>query len=224
MMQNTPLNIVLLHGAWHGGWCWSLVADLLRARGHSVFVPTLTGLGERAHLLDQSVDFETFVQDVYQHLVFERLHNVILVGHSFGGNIAGVVADRYAHLLERLIFLDGGIPENGHSTLDQFPPDVATERLRLAQESSNGLTMPCPSLEALGLLREADQAFAAGRLTPHPLNSYLTPTMLNHPIGNGLPCNFVVCTDLAYGVMEPALSIAATAGWPMHELRTGHDG
>jgi pimeloyl-ACP methyl ester carboxylesterase len=83
-----------VHGAWHGSWCWRRVAEALRAAGHVVFTPTLTGLGERAHLLQPGLTIEHFATDVANVIEAEELQRVILVGHSFGGGPISVVADR----------------------------------------------------------------------------------------------------------------------------------
>jgi len=87
-------TFVLVHGAWHGGWCWNKVASILREQGHSVFTPTQTGLGERSHLLSKSIDLDVFITDIANVLKWEDLNDVILVGHSFGGNAISGVADR----------------------------------------------------------------------------------------------------------------------------------
>lgn len=83
--QESGQTFVMVHGAWHGGWCWQRVAEVLRGRGHDVYTPTLTGLGERSHLLGQSIDLNTHVKDVRAVLEYEDLHDVVLVGHSYGG-------------------------------------------------------------------------------------------------------------------------------------------
>src|SRR5215469_5914508 len=86
-------TFVLVHGAWHGGWCWSKVAAILRTRGHTVFTPTQTGLGERAHLISKSIDLGVFVTDITNVIKYEDLTDIVLVGHSFGGNAISGVAD-----------------------------------------------------------------------------------------------------------------------------------
>src|SRR3984957_17388198 len=97
---------VLVHGAWHGGWCWGRVAERLRAAGHRVFTPTLTGLGDRAHLIAPHVGLATHVEDVIATLEMEDLSDVVLVGHSFGCAVIGGVADARADRIRRLVFLD----------------------------------------------------------------------------------------------------------------------
>jgi pimeloyl-ACP methyl ester carboxylesterase len=125
---SSAAHFVLLHGAWHGGWCWRQVAAILAARGHVVSRPTQTGLGERRHLLSQHVDFDTFVSDIHNHLLFEDIHSAVVVGHSFGASVAAAVADRDRSRISRLVFLDGFLPESGRSLMEQRSPAVARER------------------------------------------------------------------------------------------------
>ncbi|MBV9253581.1 MAG: alpha/beta fold hydrolase, partial [Actinobacteria bacterium] len=116
-------TFVLVHGAWHGGWCWRKLTPLLRAAGHEVFTPTLTGLGERSHLGHPDVGLATHVGDVAQVLWYEDLSNVVLVGHSYGGLVIGGVADQAPGRLKHLVYLDAFVPEHGRSMLDLGPPE-----------------------------------------------------------------------------------------------------
>ena len=111
-------TFVLVHGGGHGGWCWKRCAQALRARGHEVYAPTLTGFGERAHLA--SPDFETFVTDVANVVAFEDLHDVVLTGHSYGGMVITGVMDRVPDRIRHVVFLDAAVPEDGMSLWDLF--------------------------------------------------------------------------------------------------------
>src|SRR5262245_27253642 len=104
---------VLVHGGAHGGWCYQRVARILRADGHEVYTPTLTGCGERAHLVSAEVDLETHIADVVAVLEYEDLEDVVLVGHSYGGMVITGVADRAPERIGRLVFLDAANPKNG---------------------------------------------------------------------------------------------------------------
>ena len=119
-----PRTYVLVHGAWHGGWCWKHVTPRLRAAGHAVFVPTLTGFGERVHLSNPSINCSTHATDVQNLIAFEDLDDVILVGHSYAGLVIGRVADRIRPRLRNLVFLDAMIPEDGKAFL---PPETVAE-------------------------------------------------------------------------------------------------
>jgi pimeloyl-ACP methyl ester carboxylesterase len=116
-------TFVLVHGSMHGGWCWQRVAPLLRAAGHEVFTPTLTGLGERVHLAHPDIDLDTHIQDVLGVLEDEDLHDVVLVGHSYATLVIIGVADRLPERIAHLVYLDGPIAGEGQALLDFFPPD-----------------------------------------------------------------------------------------------------
>lgn len=122
---------VLVHGAWQGNWVWERVAERLRAQGHRVYTPSLTGLGERAHLAGPEVDLETHVADVLGVIEHHELENLVLVGHSYGGMVVGGAADRVPQKIGSLVYLDAFIPEAGKSLWDFLPPEGAA-----AQKSS----------------------------------------------------------------------------------------
>jgi pimeloyl-ACP methyl ester carboxylesterase len=105
-----PKTFVLVHGAWHGGWCWRRVADRLRHDGHAVFTPTLTGLGERSHLLQPGIDLATHVADVVNLMQWERLSEVVLCGHSYGGFVISGVAEQMSAAIRAIVFLDAFLP------------------------------------------------------------------------------------------------------------------
>src|SRR6476619_3074890 len=123
-----PATFVLVHGAWHGGWCWKKLTPLLREAGYDVFAPTLTGLGERSHLLTRDVGLDTHITDIGQVLEYEDLTNVVLVGHSYGGMVITGVADRAGDRIAQLVYLDAAHPINGEGLAD-----VAPEMMQLAR-------------------------------------------------------------------------------------------
>src|ERR1043165_8400945 len=116
--STNPTAFVLVHGAWSGGWCYARVATLLRSRGHAVFTPTLTGQGERAHLLSGAINLSTHIADVLGVFRFERLENIVLAGHSYGGMVITGVADRIPERINALAYLDAFVPEDGQSLFD----------------------------------------------------------------------------------------------------------
>src|SRR3954454_23529514 len=111
--QPKPVTFLLVHGAWHGGWCWKNLTPLLRSAGHQVLTPTLTGLGDRAHLLSAEVDLTTHITDVSAVLEYEDLRDVVLVGHSYGGMVIAGVAERARARVAQLVYLDAFLPEDG---------------------------------------------------------------------------------------------------------------
>jgi len=205
-------TFVLVHGVWHGGWCWSRVADLLRACGHRVTTPTQTGLGERGHLLSRAITMDTFVEDVVRHLEWEDLQDVVLVGHSFGGAPITGAADKVPERIGRLIYLDGAILEDGETWFGLLPPDIAASRKKAAEEATGGLSLPMAPVESFGVKEPDDVAFLEGRLTPHPLATFSTPLRLSAPAGNGLTAHYITCTDPAYLPAKVALERAHAKG------------
>jgi pimeloyl-ACP methyl ester carboxylesterase len=216
---------VLVHGAWHGGWCWREVARPLRAQGHQVTTPTQTGLGERRHLLNRGITLDVFVTDVVNHIEAEELSDVILVGHSLGGVIISGVADRIAERIRHLVYLDGVILGKDQSMLSTLPPDFAAGRRKSAIDNGLGIVMPSPPPSAFGVPDDHPLAdWVRRHLTPHPLGTYETTLELRHPIGNGRPCTYVACTGPAYQPLQWVRDwVKQQPGWTWQELPTAHD-
>lgn len=216
------MNFVLVHGAWHGGWCWRDVAAVLRNAGHQVFTPTMTGLGERAHLLNAQVGLSTFIDDIAAVILSEELDNVVLVGHSFGGHVINGVADRMPQLLRQLIYLDGLVVQHGQSALSIMPPAVQAERTRTMD--AEGLRMTIPSPDQFGLSDPAQLAWVMRQLTPHPLKGYTEPLQLQHPLGNGLPKTYIAVTDPWYAPLaELRQWVRSQPDWDWRELAACHN-
>jgi pimeloyl-ACP methyl ester carboxylesterase len=217
-------TFVLVHGAWHGGWCWRRVIAVLRSAGHVVFAPTLTGYGERVHLTRPDLTIEDFATDIVNVIAAEELDNIILVGHSFGGNPVSAVADRVPERLKQLVYIDTLLLRNGESGFSQLDPGIVAQRIELAQKASGGLTIPAPSPEAFGVTDPVDAEWLRRQLTPLPLNCYRVPIRLNHPLGNGVNKTYIACTNPIY---EPAVPthewVKSQSDWRYLELSTGHD-
>ena len=222
-MATRSRTFVLLHGAWHGGWCWERVVERLRARGHRVTTPTQTGLGERAHLLSPDIDLEVFTADLVNHLLWEDLTEVVLVGHSFGGNAISGAAEAVPGRIARLVYLDALVPVSGRSTFDDYPADIAAQRIEQAEHSSGGLSIPAPPASAFGIDDMADAAWLEARLTPHPLRTFTSAQNFRGEPGNGLPAEYILCNDPIYGPLQGARSRARSLVWPVREIATGHN-
>ncbi len=217
---------VLVHGAWHGGWCWRPVADALRARGHRVFTPTQTGLGERRHLLSRDTTLDVFVDDVANLVEAEELRGAILVGHSFGGNAISGVADRMPEAVRHLVYLDSLILEPGQSPFGILPAEVVAARRKLVAEQGGGVAIPPPPVSAFGVPEDHPGAeWVRRRLTPHPAGTYESPLRLKNPVGNGRPCTYIACTAPVYGPLEASRRWVKgqNGGWRWQEIATGHD-
>jgi pimeloyl-ACP methyl ester carboxylesterase len=214
---------VLVHGACHGGWCWTRVTRLLRTAGHDVFTPTLTGFGERAHLLTAAVGPETLVQDVAAVIECEELFDVVLVGHSFGALVALAVAERMPERLRRIVLVDGVVVEPGSPGFDALPPEAVQARTAAAEASSGGLAYPPSPAAAFGLADPDDIAWVDRRLTPMPMRVYTEPFPLHAPLGAGLPITYICCTDPPYAAIHSSHTIVRREGWEWRDLATGHD-
>lgn len=224
--QATPRRTyVLVHGTWHGGWCWRKVADRLRDQGHRVFAPTLTGLGERHHLINYpDISLDLFVQDIVNVIEAEELKDVYLVGHSFAGPIVIGVADRVPDRLKRVVFLDAAILQDGQTFLDTIAPEAREARLKTVQEVGGVKILPPPKAAAFGVTDPDDTAWVERRLVPHPLASYTTPLKLAHAPGNDLPVTYIRCVKPIYHGMDPGGAYAkAQASWQYLEIESGHD-
>jgi pimeloyl-ACP methyl ester carboxylesterase len=173
-------TFVLVHGMGGGGWCWKRVTDRLRAQGHEVFTPTLTGLGERSHLLSPEIDLGTHIADIANVLKWESLTDVILVGHSYGGMPVTGAADRERDRVATLIYLDAFMPENGQSVMDLQPPDRRDVYYEMAAEKGDGWRLvPLPS-EFWKLTDPDDIAWNDALKTDHPLATLEQPIRLEN--------------------------------------------
>lgn len=218
-------TFVLVHGGWHGGWCWRRVAPLLRAAGQEVHTPTLTGLGERAHLLDPRIDLETHARDVVDVLTDEELSGVILVGHSYGGMVIAGVADRASDRLAHLVFLDAFVPDDGQSLFDLLRPDRREVYRQGAREQGGGWRVPPPPPQALGVTDGEQARWLADQLTPQPIRTFEQPVRFTDPAAAALPRTYIHCTagPLVPSFAPFAARLRAAPGWRYHELATGHD-
>ena len=212
-------TFVVVHGAWGGAWSWNkFVVPRLRKAGHDVFAATLTGLGERTHLANPDVTVETHVQDVANVLFYEDLHDVILAGHSYGGNVISGVADRMPERLAHLVYLDAAVPWL------EGEPDQERRRERAAQAERDGTWRILP-----GDMQADDpdeiKRWAAPRRSGQPIKTFTEPVRLEHG-APAVPKAFVYCAkgkqpDSAQA--QRAAHIKADPAWRYFELDTGHN-
>jgi pimeloyl-ACP methyl ester carboxylesterase len=213
---------VLVHGGGHGGWCYRKVARGLRAMGHEVHAPTLTGLGERAHLLGPEIDLDSQIDDILQVLRFEGLRDVILVGHSYGGMVITGVADRAADRVGHVVYLDAANPENGQSLEDIAGPMMALARQAGRTEGGVELVLwPFPEAGRFyGVTDPDDLAWMDDKLTPHPWKCFAQKLVLTGA-GATIPQSHIVCSSTLPGRDVEALK--ARAEGRFWEIDTGHD-
>lgn len=216
-------TFVLIHGGTHGGWCWARVADVLQPAGHKVFAPSLTGLGDRKHLLSPAVDLNTHINDIVNLIEYESLEDVVLVGHSYGGLPVTGVADRIPERLRHVVFLDAVIGQPGESMFGAAGPEFVAMRMKSASELNGTKVFEPKSAEFFGVTDAADAAWCNGKTTPQPALTYLTTLELRHPIGNGRPCTFIRCTDPQLVHADPFEAQASAAGMPIIRFPACHN-
>jgi pimeloyl-ACP methyl ester carboxylesterase len=214
---------VLVHGAWHGGWCWQKVSANLRAQGAEVYTPTLSGLGEHKNTLNTEINLDTHISDIVNFIVMEDLHNVVLVGHSYAGVVIAGVADRVPERLSRLVYLDAMIVENGQSAFSVHPQE-AQEALTKASRKDNGLSVPAFPVELFGVTNPLDAKWVSERLTPQPYKTFTQTLVLKNPYGNYLPLIYIACTNLQLPVLKAfSERIQKDKNWKHYSINTGHD-
>jgi pimeloyl-ACP methyl ester carboxylesterase len=224
------VNFVLVHGAWHGGWCWQRVTAVLQKDGHRVHAVTLTGLGERAHLLSPAITLDTHIDDVISAIEVEELSDVVLAVHSYAGMIGTAVADRLAKRLKHLVYVDAVVPKPGESWSSTQSAATQQQRLAAAQASTR-FSFPPPDPEVFGLHGD-DHAWVKRRQTPHPGHTYQAPLDFDVQRVAAVPRTFVNCTQPALATIEPSrLRVKDPRFWDgawlpnskVVELKTGHD-
>jgi pimeloyl-ACP methyl ester carboxylesterase len=216
---------VLVHGGAHGGWCYQRVARILRAEGHEVYAPTLAGLGERSHLLSPDIDLDLHIRDVVAVLHYEDLHDVILVGHSYGGMVITGVGDRAAGRVGKLVYLDAANPKNHQSLVDVSGPMMlaARESARVVDGVELVLFPGTGPLPNYGVTDPDDIAWMADRLTPHPWRCFDQRLVLTDEDSLwALPQFHIVCTS-TLATRDKELMARARADGRLWDIDTGHD-
>jgi len=221
-------TFVLVHGAWHGGWCWNRLTPLLKASGHDVYTPTLTGLGERSHLINRETNLGIHVKDVVNTLEFEDLKHAILVGHSYAGMVITGVANQVPERLSHLAYLDAVTPGDGKSFLDCVGPNSFR---RLAAETGDGWLIRFQTgWGTMGVTGESDVSWWRERLTPQPLAAFEEKVHFRNPDALSIPKTLIWCSgsdpsekrDLSQAWFSGSLPSTFPDGWGLYEIRAGH--
>ena len=214
-------TFVLVHGAWHGGWCWRRVADRLTARGHKVFAPTMTGLGERVHLMSRDIKLATHITDIVNVFKYERLSDVVLCGHSYGGFVVSGVAEQVETSISSIVFLDAFYPDNGISVLDNTRPAIQ-EAAALAAKRGE-FALPAPSAERFGV-NEKDRAWVDALCGPQPLATFSDKIALSGARERIVKKTYIRATGYDNPAFDQALAkIKADKTWRTYEVPCGHD-
>lgn len=215
-------TFVLVHGAWHGAWCYTRVAERLSARGARVFAPTLTGLADRSHLYSPEVNLTTHVLDVVNLIRWHELREIVLVGHSYGGMVITAVADQLSDRIAALVYLDAFVPEDNQCLHDLSPPELVRPQLESATAANRYAVPPIPA--AVFNVNPADREWVDRLCTPQPLATFAERVRLTGRC-NAVPRKTYVLAGNLPGVGFSRFrdALAARADWRTHELPCGHD-
>jgi pimeloyl-ACP methyl ester carboxylesterase len=219
--QAAARTFVLVHGSWHGGWCWRRVADRLERSGHKVYTPTLTGLGERSHLLAASVDLNTHITDVVNVIKFEDLKNIVLVGHSYAGCVISGVAEQMLPAIASIVFVDAFLPEDGQRMLDLTPANLRDAALEA--QSKGEIARPIVPAAAFKV-NEQDQAWVNSKLTAQPLGPTFTRNRFTGAREKVAKKTYIRASGYPMPSFDKWLAqCKADPTWRTHSIDSGHD-
>ncbi len=218
---NTSKTFVLVHGAWHGGWCWRRVSDALQRQGHSVFAPTLTGLGERSHLMSKDIVLDTHIADIVNVIKWEDLSGICLVAHSYGGWPASGAIEQVGDRVASVVYLDAFVPEDGQKGFD-----LASEfsRKAMMEAVARGEIAHGPPKAEIFRVNEKDRAWVDSKLTPQPVGLALQPIKLTGTRDRMAKKTYIrapVYPQPAFDKYYAATK--ADSSWRAYEVDGGHD-
>ena len=228
-VTDRPRTFVLVHGAWHGGWCWRRVADVLMTRGNRVFTPTLTGVGDRAHLFSKDISLQTHVEDILAVVETEELSDFVLVGHSYGGFVISGVADALRERVSHYVYLDASVPPDmspgaSFSWADFNPPEAREARLKLVREQGNGVALPAPPPSAFAVTKASDVAWLRRHLRPMPVGTYIGTFTFASSGSNGLKRTYIASSKPPYALLVSTRNrIRDDNTWSFTTIEAGHD-
>ncbi|MFG2734045.1 alpha/beta fold hydrolase [Streptomyces harbinensis] len=221
-------TFLLIHGAWHSGRCWDRVVPLLESAGHRVYAPSLTGYGDKAHLLSPEVGLDTHVEDIVKLLHKEELTEVTLVGHSYAGLVISSVANDVPERIAHMVYLDAMVPEHGEAAIDVQP--MTRQLIERAEASGGGWRIPPlpempPPFGLFGVTDPADVAWLRTMLTDQPVGCLRQPVRLDNPAVDAIPRTHIHCAVKPEGIARRPVPALQPNGSPAQvwELPTGHD-
>lgn len=218
-VSSTPTSpqqktIVFVHGAWGGAWDYQVMEKLLEDKGHKVYRPTLTGQGQRSHLLNPSINLDTHIMDILNVIKFEDLEDFILVGHSYGGMVISGVADKVPEKIKHIVYMDAFLPLDGESAFSLFSKESQEFFMQLAKDKGEGHSLP-PFWEGWEKTKDV----------PHPFNTFLQAISLKNELRKNIPATYVLTIDEGADSdkFSPSAERAKQRGWDYHEWITEHN-
>jgi pimeloyl-ACP methyl ester carboxylesterase len=216
-------TFVLVHGAWHGSWCWKRVRRALQAQGHDVFTPTLTGLADRSHLLSREVNLDTHILDIVNLIQWEELSNIVLCGHSYAGAVISGVADRMPDRIRALVYLDAFVLEDGESVVQHVPEAQATQLREGAKKVGEGWKVP-PIPAEVFQVNSQDRDWVNRQCTMQPIGTIQQPIRLTGNLKTIRNTTFILATGFVEGSPFPPFYEKTKAkGWKTIKVPCGHE-
>jgi pimeloyl-ACP methyl ester carboxylesterase len=217
-MGTSKPTYVFVHGAWHGGWCWNKLIPHIESAGYRALAVTLTGQGDRAHLINPSIDLATHVTDVVSMVEMNDLTDVTLVGHSYGGLVICGAAERAWKRIRRLVYLDALVPRHGQSGFDLNSPQFRERFEQDARDNGDGYKVAA-LVNILGITDVADLEWVRARLRPLPIGVFRQPVEAP-TFARQIPSTFILCTGFGF---KATAEQCRQDGWPVLEIECGHD-
>ena len=218
--QTAPKTFVFVHGTWHGGWCWRRVADALERKGHKVYAPSLTGVGDRTHLLNKDVNLTTHVADVVNLVKWEDLKDIVLVGHSSAGFVITQAAEQIGPLVSSIVYLDAFVPQPGDSLISLANPGP---RKAMEDAVARGDLAAKPVPAAIFKVNEKDRAWVDAKCTPHPLAA-IVEKVTAADAREKVARKTYIRSGFDSPVFDQTLArMKTTPGWKTYEVPCGHD-
>lgn len=220
--QSAPRTFLLIHGAWVGGWYWRRVPDLLEKKGHKVFSPTLTGLGERSHLLSKDINLDTHVTDIVNVIKWEDIGDVCMVAHSYGGWIGSGALEQIGDRVSSIVWVDAFKPETGQRPLDLTSDAFRKGILEAAEKGEQGF--PAPGGNPVPIfVNENDSAYVTSKVTRQPIGTYLQPVKLSGARDKVAKKTYIRATKYPSPVFDKAFADCKTdSSWRTFEIASGH--
>lgn len=216
-------SFVLVHGAWHGSWCWKRVRRSLQTKGHDVFTPTLTGVAERSHLLSRDVNLETHILDVVNLIRWEELSDVVLCGHSYGGCVISGVADRIPDRIRSLVYLDAFVLEDGENLVQHLSEVQREQLVEGTRNVGEGWKVPPIPAEVFNVNTQ-DREWVNRQCTMQPIETFQQHIKLGGGIDKIQNVTFILAEGFAEGSPFPPFYEKAKAkGWKTLTIACGHD-
>lgn len=219
--QTAPRTFVLVHGAWHGGWCWRRVSDRLERKGHKVFAPSLTGLGDRSHLLTPQVNVTTHITDIASLIGFEDLRDIVLVGHSYAGFVISGVAEKAREQIASIVFLDAFVPQNGQTIMSLSRQGLRDSINAAVKRGDLGIP---PAKASYFNVNEKDRVFVDAKCTPQPIGTYSDPVKLTGAREKIAKKTYIRARGWnAPGFDAIATRLRSEPSWNVRDIACGHD-